>query len=169
MSDEKIYIYHTNDIHSDLTYWPRIAEELREKRTIREEKGDFVLAFDLGDAVDRVHPLAEATNGQAVTRLLNQGAYDAVTIGNNEGITNSKKELNELYKEADFSVVLTNLFDLKTNERPTWAKPYQIYQTKENTRIGVFALTVPLAQTYEKLGWKVTNPIKETQDFFEDH
>ena len=69
MSDEKIYIYHTNDLHSDLTYWPRIANELREKRAIREEKGDFVLVFDIGDAVDRVHPLTEATDGQAISTL----------------------------------------------------------------------------------------------------
>ena len=96
MSNEKIYLYHTNDIHSDLTYWPRIAQELNEKRAMREENGDFVLAFDIGDATDRVHPLTEATNGQAITRLLNEGNYDAVTIGNNEGITNSKTELNHL-------------------------------------------------------------------------
>ncbi len=111
MSNEKLYIYHTNDIHSDLTYWPRLANELREKRTIREENGDMVLVFDLGDASDRFNPLTEATNDQAITRLLNQGYYDAVTIGNNEGITNTKVELNQLYNEANFSVILTNLFD----------------------------------------------------------
>jgi hypothetical protein len=43
MSDEKIYIYHTNDIHSDLTFWPRIAQGLQEKRTIREQNDDDVL------------------------------------------------------------------------------------------------------------------------------
>ena len=77
MSDEKVYIYHTNDIHSNLTYWPRIANELQEKRAIREEHGDFVLAFDMGDASDRVHPLTEATDGQAISELLNDGQYDA--------------------------------------------------------------------------------------------
>ena len=169
MSNEKIYIYHTNDIHSDLTYWPRLANELQEKRTIREEKGDMVLAFDLGDASDRFNPLAEATDGQAITRLLNQGFYDAVTIGNNEGITNTKAELNQLYSDANFSVVLTNLFDKETGEIPKWAEPYKIYETPWGNRVGIFGLTTPLYNTYEKLGWRVSNPIKQAQDFYKNH
>lgn len=169
MSNEKIYIYHTNDIHSDLTYWPRLAKELREKRAMREANGDFVLTFDIGDATDRVHPLTEATDGQAITRLLNDGHYDAVTIGNNEGITNSKLELNQLYNRADFSVILTNVFDLDTGQSPEWAKPYDVIETKEGDRIGFFGLTAPLYETYKSLGWKVTNPVKQTQEFFKTH
>ncbi len=169
MANEKIYIYHTNDIHSDLTYWPRLANELQEKRVMREQSGDSVLAFDIGDATDRVNPLTEATDGQAITKLLNEGQYDAVTIGNNEGITNSKTELNHLYDAADFSVVLMNLFDLDTKKPPHWAKPYEILETDQGDRIGIFGLTAPLYETYEKLGWKVTNPVKQTQEFFKKH
>lgn len=166
MSDEKIYIYHTNDLHSDLTYWPRIANELREKRAIREEKGDFVLAFDIGDAVDRVHPLTEATDGQAISTLLSEGQYDAVTIGNNEGITNSKEQLNQLYQKSEYDVILTNLLDDETKKTPKWATPYKIYRTKTGNRIGVLGMTTPLGETYARLGWKVLNPIKEMQRFF---
>lgn len=169
MSDEKIYIYHTNDIHSDLTYWPRIASELEEKRTIREQSGDYVLSFDIGDASDRVHPLIEATNGQAMTEILNEGKYDAVTIGNNEGITNTKEQLNRLYDKSDFSVILTNLYDLETGERPDWAEPYKVFETDKGERIGVFGLTTPLYSTYEKLGWDIKNPVKQTQKFFKEH
>jgi len=169
MSDEKIYIYHTNDIHSNLTYWPRIAKALESRRSFHNQNGSQMFAFDIGDATDRVHPLTEATDGQAIIQLLNEGQYDAVTIGNNEGITNSKKELNQLYDDAEFSVVLTNLFDLKTEERPEWAKPYEIFNTKQGDRIGVFGLTAPFTHTYEKLGWKVTNPVKQTQAFFKQH
>ncbi|HLR91988.1 MAG TPA: bifunctional UDP-sugar hydrolase/5'-nucleotidase [Atopostipes sp.] len=169
MSDAKIYIYHTNDIHSDLTYWPRLAKELQEKRAMRHQNGDDVFAFDIGDAVDRVHPLTEATNGQAITELLNEGMYDGVTIGNNEGITNSKEELNQLYDQAKFPVILTNLFDDATGEVPNWVTPYKIFETHSEERIGVFGLTAPLYETYEALGWKVTNPVKETQRFFKQH
>lgn len=169
MSGEKIYIYHTNDIHSNLTYWPRLSQELREKRAMREENGDFVLAFDIGDATDRVHPLTEATDGQAITSLLNEGQYDGVTIGNNEGITNSKEQLNNLYNDANFPVILTNLYDLKTGKRPSWAKPYELFETNKGKRIGVFGLTTPLEGTYEKLGWRVTNPVKEIQQFYRVH
>ncbi len=166
MSNEKLYIYHTNDLHSDLTYWPRLAKELQEKRAIREENGDMVLAFDLGDATDRVNPLTEATNGRAITRLLNEGAYDAVTIGNNEGITNTKEELNRLYDEANFSVIVSNLLDGKTGAVPKWAKPYQIMETPWGNRIGIFGLTAPLYGTYEKLGWDVRNPVKRAQELY---
>ena len=169
MFDEKIYIYHTNDIHSNLTYWPRIANELQEKRAIREENGDFVLAFDMGDASDRVHPLTEATDGQAISELLNEGQYDAVTIGNNEGITNSKEQLNHLYDNSDYSVILTNMVDAETNEPPEWATPYKIYKTKLGDRIGVLGMTIPLGVTYERLGWQVNNPIKQLQNFFNEH
>lgn len=169
MSGEKIYIYHTNDIHSNLNSWPRIANELQEKRAIREEHGDFVLSFDIGDASDRVHPLTEATDGQAISELLNEGQYDAVTIGNNEGITNTKEQLNRLYEKSDYDVLLTNLFDAETNKRPKWATPYKIYKTKTGDRIGVIGMTVPLDATYQRLGWKVTNPVKQLQKFFEEH
>lgn len=169
MSNEKIYIYHTNDIHSNLAYWPRIAQELREKRAMREESGDFMLAFDIGDACDRVHPLTEATDGQAITELLNEGHYDAVTIGNNEGITNSKEQLNNLYNKANFKVILTNLFDLETGAQPNWSLPYHIFTSNSGKKIGVFGLTTPLDNTYESLGWKVTNPIKQIQQFYHEH
>lgn len=169
MSDEKIYIYHTNDIHSNLTYWPRIANELQEKRAIREENGDFVLAFDMGDASDRVHPLTEATDGQAISELLNEGQYDAVTIGNNEGITNSKEQLNHLYDNSNYSVILTNMLDTETNASPKWATPYEVYATNSGDRIGVLGMTIPLGETYDRLGWQVNNPVKELQHFFNAH
>lgn len=72
-----------------------------------------VLTFDLGDAMDRVHPLSEATDGQANVELLNQIGYDAVTIGNNEGLGNTKEQLERLYQHANFDVVLGNLLDQK--------------------------------------------------------
>ena len=169
MTDNKIYIYHTNDIHSNLTFWPRIAQELQNKRAIHEKKDEDVFVFDIGDATDRANPLTEATNGQAITELLNEGKYDGVTIGNNEGITNSKEELNHLYKKANFPVILTNLFDLETKKTPEWATPYQILKTKKGDRIGVFGLTTPLYEIYEKLGWKVTDPITQIQQFFVKH
>src|SRR5699024_7081199 len=101
--------------------------------------------------------------------LLNKAKYDAVTIGNNEGMTNSKKELNNLYKAANFPVILTNLFDLETGHLPEWVTPYKVFNTKKGDRIGVFGLTTPIYNTYEKLGWKVTNPVKQAQKFYKEH
>lgn len=83
---EKITILHTNDLHSHLENWPKIRRYLIETRTKLQLEGNQVLVFDLGDAMDRVHPLTEATDGKANVELMNTINYDAVTIGNNEGL-----------------------------------------------------------------------------------
>src|SRR5690606_15248925 len=74
----------------------------------------------------------------------------------NEGITLSKEELQDLYKQADFEVVLSNLFD-DTGERPDWAKPYRITTTEEGIRIGLVGATAEFTPFYKRLGWTVTD------------
>ena len=105
---ERVHIYHTNDIHSHFENWPRISAYLREESKRLEQENETVFLFDIGDACDRVHPLTEATDGKGNIQLLNEVRYDAVTIGNNEGIGSSKNQLNHLYDEANFPVVISN-------------------------------------------------------------
>ncbi len=169
LEEKKIYIYHTNDLHSDFEYWPRIQNELLKRRAAHEANDDFVLTFDIGDAADRVHPLIEATNGQVISELFNETGYDAVTIGNNEGITYSKEVLNELYQEASFPVLLFNLKDKTTNREPDWAEAYKIIETKSGKKLGVFGLTSPFYESYEQLGWTVLDPIVATEKFMKEH
>ena len=166
---EKIVIYHTNDLHSDFRFWPRIKAELVKKRTQHAEEGEQVLVFDIGDAADRVHPLMEATAGQEMTQLFNEAQYDAVTIGNNEGTTYSKEALNHLYDEANFTVLLANLVDQETGEQPAWADAYQIIETKAGARIGLFGLTEPIYDAYENLGWTASDPIEATRILLAEH
>ena len=137
---EIIHIYHTNDLHSHFTHCPRIQSLLTERREWHEEAGDACLVLDIGDHADRSHPFTEGTAGKGNVQLLNEAGYDAVTIGNNEGITLSKAELDELYDQADFSVVVANLMDLDGNQ-PTWASPNHIIETKNGTKIGLIAAT----------------------------
>ncbi|MCO6017155.1 multifunctional 2',3'-cyclic-nucleotide 2'-phosphodiesterase/5'-nucleotidase/3'-nucleotidase [Carnobacterium divergens] len=155
---ERIHIYHTNDLHSHFENWPRIQEFLLEQREYNRQKNEEVLIFDIGDALDRVHPLTEATDGKANIAALNQIHYDGATIGNNEGVGNSKKQLNQLYSEANFPVLLANLIDKETNLKPEWAELFKIYQTKSGHRIGVFGLTAPFPTSYEPNGWHVIEP-----------
>lgn len=169
LAKEKIYIYHTNDLHSDFRFWPRINAALLKRRAQHERNGDSVFIFDVGDAADRAHPLIEATAGQAVTQLFNEAQYDAVTIGNNEGTTYSKDALNRLYREAKFSVLLTNIVDKETGRCPSWAEKYKIMETKFGAKIGVFALTEPIYEAYEGLGWTAKNPLQATEKFMEHH
>lgn len=164
---ERVHIYHTNDIHSHFENWPRISAYLREESKRLEQENETVFSFDIGDACDRVHPLTEATDGTANILLLNEVGYDAVTIGNNEGIGSSKKQLSHLYDEANFPVVISNLFDVKTGYPPEWAKIFHVIQTKSGHKIGLFGLTAPFPTSYKPIGWDVKNPDEVIGDILE--
>ncbi|MFB5660823.1 bifunctional metallophosphatase/5'-nucleotidase [Alteribacillus sp. HJP-4] len=161
-----LHIYHTNDLHSELSQWPSVVSYMKSQRSFHEKQGETALFFDLGDHTDRVHPITEATKGKANVRLLNEAGIHHITIGNNEGITFSKEELDELYDEASFTVLLANLFDEKGN-RPRWAEPYDLLRTKEGLRIGLIGLTVPFYPFYKELGWDVQDPFKWLPELLE--
>ncbi len=157
MSNIDIYIYHTNDLHSQLEQWPKIAGYLKGKKRAHQQNAEDVLIFDIGDHADRSHPLTEATNGKAIVSLLNEAGYDSVTIGNNEGITFSKQQLNCLYENADFHVLLANLTEEDGNT-PIWAKEYQLFKLETGVTVAAIGVTAPFYPFYLKLGWKVSNP-----------
>ncbi|MFB4163166.1 bifunctional UDP-sugar hydrolase/5'-nucleotidase [Alteribacillus sp. JSM 102045] len=155
-----IYIYHTNDLHSNLQQWPSAVYYINARRTFHKKKNETALFFDLGDHADRVHPITEATRGKGNVDLLNEAGIHHVTIGNNEGITLSKKELESLYDKAQFKVLLANLFDQKGNRRPSWAEPFDIIETPEGVKIGLIGLTVPFYPFYKELGWDIKDPLE---------
>ncbi|MGX7150553.1 bifunctional metallophosphatase/5'-nucleotidase [Enterococcus ureasiticus] len=152
---EEIVIFHTNDLHSHLENWPKIRRYLIGQKEEYKKLGKTVLAVDLGDFVDRWHPLTEATDGQANIELMNEIGYDAATIGNNEGVGNSKEQLNHLYDHRNFDVLLGNLFDLENGQAPDWVRAYKIIETTEKTKIGLIALTAPFPLTYNPNGWDI--------------
>lgn len=160
---ETINIYHTNDLHSHFTSWPAIHAFLEERRKFHEAQGDFCLVLDIGDHADRSHPFTEGTFGKGNVALLNEAGYDAVTIGNNEGITFAKADLDQLYDDAQFPVVLANLYDA-FGERPDWAKPYHIIETNAGKRIGLVGATAEFTPFYERLGWQVTDGKEAIRD-----
>lgn len=164
---EIIHFYHTNDLHSHLSKWPRISNFLQEERQRITAKGEHFFAFDIGDACDRVHPLIEATDGKAMTSLLNEAGYDAATIGNNEGIGNSKEQLNSLYQKADFPVLISNMFDIKTGAYPSHTKPFHLLKTKAGHKIGLFALTAPYPLSYVPNGWQIKDPLETITEMLE--
>ncbi|MDN7243587.1 bifunctional UDP-sugar hydrolase/5'-nucleotidase [Planococcus sp. N028] len=153
---ETIHIYHTNDLHSHFGPWPSIKNLLNERKRWHEEEGDTCLILDIGDHVDRSHPFTEGTAGRGNVVLLNEACYDAVTIGNNEGITLSKEELNDLYVQADFDVIVGNLKDTG-GERPVWAKPHHILVTEGGVRIGLVGATAEFTPFYKRLGWTISD------------
>lgn len=155
---EEIVILHTNDLHSHLNEWPKIRRYLLSRQQELRRRGQTVITLDLGDFSDRVHPLTEATDGRSNTRLMNQVGYDGVTIGNNEGIGNSYQQLQELYEQANFDVLLGNLIDPITGQLPEWAHTTKVITSKGGTRIGLIGLTAPFPLTYEPNGWTILFP-----------
>jgi 5'-nucleotidase len=154
---ETIHIYHTNDLHSHFEKWPRIREFLLKRKAYHKERGEACFVFDIGDHIDRSHPYTDATRGKGNVLMLNEIGYDAVTIGNNEGITLSPSELSALYEEAKFPVILNNLFTEK-GKYPGWTLPEGYLTTRSGIRIGLIAATADFSTSYERLGWQVTGP-----------
>src|SRR5699024_4336928 len=109
---EKIYFYYTNDLHSHFNYWPQIVSFLNDAKSAKEADNESCWIVDIGDHIDRVHPIAEAFMGKANVQLLNEAGYHFATIGNNEGITMDHRDLYHLYDDASFEVVCANLHNM---------------------------------------------------------
>ncbi|MGT2933057.1 bifunctional metallophosphatase/5'-nucleotidase [Streptococcus catagoni] len=151
---EEISLLHLNDLHSHFEAFPKIERFFSQFSQSQSE----VIKVDLGDNIDRSHPLSDVTKGQANILLMNQLGIDYATIGNNEGIGLRKEDLNQVYKEADFKLVIGNFYD--QGACPSWAKPYDIYMTKEGTKIAFLAYTFPYYKTYIPNGWQIDDPIE---------
>ena len=144
----KLRILHLNDLHSHLERFPVIERFFAEKSHEEVES----LSFDLGDNVDRVHPLTEATEGQFNVELMNRLDLTAATIGNNEGLGLTHEMLSHLYDEANFPVLLSNLATNFAQSEPL------IVTTSFGLRIGIIGLTAPYVLAYPQAGWELSDP-----------
>ncbi|WP_338449300.1 bifunctional UDP-sugar hydrolase/5'-nucleotidase [Niallia oryzisoli] len=163
MNLEVIHIYHINDLHSHFEHWPRIQHFLAERRKWHRDAGEECFLFDIGDHADRSHPLTEATHGKGNVELLNEAGFHAVTIGNNEGITFPFDDLDHLYDQRQFDVLLANLF-YKDGQRPGWLKDHAIYETKQGVKIGLTGLTANYTHLYDLLGWQTQDPFEALKE-----
>lgn len=141
-------IIHLNDLHSHLERFPVIERFFAEKSV-----GDpDVLRFDLGDNVDRVHPLTEATEGQINVALMNKLDLTAATLGNNEGLGLTHEMLSCLYNQADFDILLSNISNMPFAQGP------KIIESSWGMRIGIIGLTAPYS-AYLQAGWDIIDPL----------
>lgn len=153
----RIHIFHTNDIHSHFEHWPRMTSYVQAQRRYLAQKGEASFLVDIGDFIDRSNLFAEATLGKGCIQMLNDAQYDAVTIGNNEGITLSYEQLHPLYDEANFQVIVSNLNSLDGNN-PKWLEHSTILTTSKGVKIGVIGATAQYDLFYKELGWQVDEP-----------
>ncbi|MGM8211981.1 bifunctional metallophosphatase/5'-nucleotidase [Virgibacillus sp. W0430] len=154
---EKMFIYFTNDLHSYFNNWSRVAAYLKEKKAFHKAENTSHWLADVGDHIDRVHPIAEAFMGKANVQLMNELKYDIATIGNNEGITLAHNDLFHLYDEAQFQIICSNLQSL-TSYEPNWLQSDTILTSIGGVTIGVIGLTAPFNAYYNLLDWHVEAP-----------
>ncbi|HLR40491.1 MAG TPA: bifunctional UDP-sugar hydrolase/5'-nucleotidase [Virgibacillus sp.] len=164
--EEKIYFYYTNDFHSNFEQWPRVAGYLKDAKAKKTAENQSCWIVDVGDHVDRVHPIAEAFMGKANIELMNDVGYDLATLGNNEGITLAHDDLYHLYDDARFHVVCANLQSMTTDD-PGWLQPTVQIESVHGVNIGVIGLTVPFNAFYHLLDWHVESPYQTLEKYIE--
>ncbi|PTE69138.1 bifunctional metallophosphatase/5'-nucleotidase [Staphylococcus devriesei] len=155
----KLTIYHTNDIHSHLNEYARIASYMADHRPKLQHPS---LYLDIGDHVDLSAPVTQATLGRKNVELLNESQCDIATIGNNEGMTISHEALNNLYNEAKFKVICTNVIDEEGHLPHNIATSH--IEEIESVRFLFVAATAPFTPFYRALDWIVTDPLEAIKD-----
>ena len=156
---QRLVILHTNDIHSHFEPMPRIASLIERYR--REVPADELLVIDCGDHMDRAYVETEGSDGQVNIAVMNATGYDLAVPGNNEGLTFSRETLQQLYEQADFPVIGSNMYLKDSGEIPAWLKPYMIIQ-RGNLKIGIIGVTIDFTDFYELLGWDIRDPYAVT-------
>lgn len=158
----RLRILHSNDIHSHFEQMPNIAAAFKELRASAGE--EHTLTLDIGDHIDRVRTETEGSSGEANLDIMNETGYDAVTIGNNEGLTLSQETLSKLYgSQAQFKVLCSNLLDAASGEFPQWGTPYHIIE-KGGIKVGLIGVTAYFPDFYQLLGWDIREPMSITAD-----
>ena len=160
----RITIYHTNDIHSHLHEYQRIAAFMAQHRPQLRHPSLYV---DIGDHVDLSLPVTEGTMGKRNVALLNEAHCDIATIGNNEGMTISHEALQTLYTDANFTITCANVFDEKGQ------LPHHFVSSTikiiEDVRFLFIAATAPFTPFYRALDWVVTDPFEAIKDEIAEH
>jgi len=154
---QKLVIVHTNDIHSRFDRMPKIASAIDAIR--RERDPSEIVVIDCGDHMDRMRPETEGSQGQANVAVLNATGYDAVVLGNNEGLTLTPRMLSETYRNARFAVIGSNIRERPDDRVPAWMRPFWI-ATKGRLKIGAIGVTAPYTDFYKLLGWDVLDPFE---------
>ncbi|MDF2923673.1 MAG: metallophosphoesterase [Paenibacillaceae bacterium] len=154
--EAKIVLLHTNDIHSSFQTMPLVAGTVARLR--RRHEDIPVLFADCGDHLDRMHPITEASDGEAHLEIMEAMGYDFITLGNNEGLTFTRERLEELFtKHRGFEVIAANLKEQATGAPPRWMKPSHIWE-QDGIRIGFIGATAAYSIFYNLLGWQVDEP-----------
>lgn len=153
----RVTLLHTNDLHSHLEQAARIAGYV--KQTRRQVTADKLLLLDCGDFLDRARPETEGTQGMVNRSLIQAIGYDALVLGNNEGLTYTFEQLDSFYRELSIPVVCANFRPLHPDRQVDWLTP-SLTVNKSGLKIGLIGLTAPFNDYYRLLGWHASDPFE---------
>lgn len=150
----RLFLLHTNDLHSQFENMPKLAAAIRRFRASIHP--DQLLIVDCGDHMDRMRSETEGSGGAANVAVLNAIGCEVFLPGNNEGLTFTRRHLDEAFSAAAFDVLCTNLADLSGNH-PSWLKR-SLLVDKGGRKIALVGVTAPFNDFYEPLGWRAEDP-----------
>ena len=101
----------------------------------------------------------EGSMGQANVDVINLTGYDAITIGNNEGLTISYDVLEHVYAGLQCPVVCCNIRETESGRPPSWMKQHVILE-RGGISIGLTGATAAFAGFYQLLGWEAGDPVE---------
>lgn len=157
-----VVLLHSNDIHSRLENAAKIATYIHQTRL--QYGAEHVLALDIGDHMDRARLETEGSDGEANVGLLNAAGYDAITLGNNEGLTLTADQLDRAYGSGtSFLTLCANMKRCGEAHRPSWMEASAIV-TKGGIRFGLIGATAAYTEFYRLLDWDVEEPLQAIRE-----
>ncbi|MCK9165515.1 MAG: bifunctional metallophosphatase/5'-nucleotidase, partial [Candidatus Cloacimonas sp.] len=114
------------------------ATLIKHIRSLADNERRDNLLLDAGD-IFQGRPVGTVTNGKAVVEFMNAIGYDAMTIGNHE-FDIPEEKLKETLQLAKFPILSCNLIDKRTNQIPSYAKPYIVVE-RLGLKIGILGFT----------------------------
>ena len=136
----------TNDFHGQLLTGKTVSGKpvggaaynmtyINEKRALNPYG---TLLLDAGDIMQGT-PISNLLWGASVVDVYNHMGYNVATVGNHE-FDWGQARLQERIEQAEFPIVVANIFNANTDTRPSWAIPTVMFDVK-GQQIGVIGVT----------------------------
>ncbi len=141
----KLAIIHTNDVHGYIQAGDKCLglAAVAQLKADYEANGYDVLLLDAGDALQG-NILTDDSKGAVIPVLMNACGYDAMALGNHE-FDYGTDVLQERIAACNFPVLAANI-TIDATGKP-FAQANTVFTLSDGTKVGVFAIDTPEAQT----------------------
>ena len=160
LSDDRIQLLHTDDIHghldADIVQSANASSTFRaggmaqlagQVAAFRARAPQRTLLVDAGDAWQGTF-ISNANKGEAVTKAMNVMRYDALAVGNHD-FDWGQEVLAQRAQDASFPFLAANVVESKSGRAPLYLKPFAV-KDLGIARVGIIGLTNPGSATIVK-------------------